>query len=251
MDKPPPLNSFKSEPGAGRKRERQVSSQESQSERPEEKSREGDIFCLGVSVDNNDHRIIDTFAGFSQGVEVDTATLAENARKVAAADKARSEVTDQAVAACGIDPESTILAQPDENTQLPKRKVFRVRKPCLDFFASLATSPELFVEITKWLSPPSLLKLYCISKDFHLTINNNLLSAMKHCANHHAPESAKPYASKFYGDQCVPDPNGTPHPTQPWEVRLVPSIKWLQMVVHRDRCMRDILAYLARQGHRT
>jgi hypothetical protein len=254
MDKPAASNGFEKKHGAtpSRKRERQVSSQESQRKRPEKRSREAKIFGLGVSMDENDHRIIDTFAGFTQSIEIDTAILAENARKVAAADKARSEITEQAVAACGISPDSTLLGQPDENPQLLKKcKILHVRQTCLDFFASLASSPELLVELAIWLSPKSLLKLYCISKDFYSTINNNFSSTMKHCANHHAAESAKLFAFKFYGDLFVRDPNGTPHPNRPWEVRLVPSVNWLQMVVHRDRCVRDILACLAQQGHRT
>ena len=234
--------------GPSLKRERQISSQEPDQVRPEKRPREEAIFGLGVNVDDNDQFSISSLAGYT---EIDPDTRAANARRVAAADKARSEVTEEAVAACGIIPNSTTLAQNKEDIQLPKREVLRIRKPRLDFFASLATSPELFIEIAKWLSPPSLLKLYCTCKDFHFTINNNFLSAMKRCATHQAHESANLFAFEFYRDLCIPDPNGTLDPDQPGKVRLVPSIKWLQMVVYRDHCIRDILACLARQGHRT
>lgn len=219
---------------------------------PMKKSREDEIFGIGVSLDDEDHSIIDANIGYSEGIEIDSATLVENARKVASAEKDRSDITDEAIAACGIAPDAMTLLQPENILDdLPKRKVLRVHKPRLTFFESLASAPELLIEIAKWLSPASLLKLYCISKDFHGTINNNLSSALKTCAANQAPESATLYVFRLYRELCIPDPNGTPHPTRPQEVRLVPSVRWLQMVVHRDRCVRDILACLARQGHRT
>ena len=48
----------------------------------------------------------------------------------------------------------------------------------------------------------------------------------------------------------MPDPARRLHPRKPEEVRLVPSFRWLQMVLFRERVVRDITALLARQGHR-
>ena len=48
----------------------------------------------------------------------------------------------------------------------------------------------------------------------------------------------------------MPDPAGRGHPLRPGQQRLVPSMKWLQMIVHREKSVRDILACMARQGHR-
>ncbi|KFY38539.1 hypothetical protein V494_04329 [Pseudogymnoascus sp. VKM F-4513 (FW-928)] len=54
----------------------------------------------------------------------------------------------------------------------------------------------------------------------------------------------------MYDSLCIPDPAGRREPTNWALVRRVPSFKWLLMVMHRERCARDILACLAREGHR-
>lgn len=105
-------------------------------------------------------------------------------------------------------------------------------------------------EIAKYLTPRSFLRLYCVSKDFHKAINGHLTHALTRSAEYQAPDSAKIYKFKMYSPLCLLDPAGRPHPSKPNEVRLVPGLKWFQMVVHREKCIRDILAMLARQGHR-
>ncbi|KFZ03972.1 hypothetical protein V501_09270 [Pseudogymnoascus sp. VKM F-4519 (FW-2642)] len=54
----------------------------------------------------------------------------------------------------------------------------------------------------------------------------------------------------MYSTLCIPDPLGRREPTNWALIRQVPSFRWLAMVVHRERCVRDILACLAREGHR-
>ncbi|KFY68372.1 hypothetical protein V498_10655 [Pseudogymnoascus sp. VKM F-4517 (FW-2822)] len=54
----------------------------------------------------------------------------------------------------------------------------------------------------------------------------------------------------MYDSLCIPDPTGRREPTNWALIRRVPSFRWLFMVVHRERCVRDILACLAREGHR-
>ncbi|KFY26108.1 hypothetical protein V493_04260 [Pseudogymnoascus sp. VKM F-4281 (FW-2241)] len=54
----------------------------------------------------------------------------------------------------------------------------------------------------------------------------------------------------MYDSLCIPDPAGRREPKNWALIRRVPSFRWLFMVVHRERCVRDILACLAREGHR-
>jgi hypothetical protein len=119
-----------------------------------------------------------------------------------------------------------------------------------DFFGGLSQYPELVLEICKHLRCKDFISLYAISKDFHETINGHMTHLMKTCASYHAPESAKIFVFTFYEQLCMIDPVGRPHPFIPNRVRKVPSLKWLQMVMHRERVVRDILACMARQGHR-
>lgn len=149
-------------------------------------------------------------------------------------------------------PQSNTLSWPPKfrTTPAPHKVALRHRKPRHDFFASLSSYPELFLELAKHLTMPSLISLYVISKDFHETLNGHLSHAMKLCSTYHAPESAKVFLFTMYKPLCVPDPVGRPHPIREQEARYVPGLRWLQMVLFRERCVRDILACMARQGHR-
>lgn len=105
--------------------------------------------------------------------------------------------------------------------------------------------------MTKHLDPKDLLKLYCIQKDVHEIINGHMTHVIKSAARFRAPESAALYHFGLYRSLCRRDPVHRPHPKNVAVTRWVPGLKWLQMVCHRDRCVRDILACLAREGHRT
>ena len=65
-----------------------------------------------------------------------------------------------------------------------------------------------------------------------------------------APESSKTFLFKAYKSLCMPDPAKRPHPLRESQVRLVPSFRWLRMVLYREATVQTIMACLARQGHR-
>jgi hypothetical protein len=73
---------------------------------------------------------------------------------------------------------------------------------------------------------------------------------MKECAVYQAPQSAKVFKFTLYQSLLKSDPVGRSHPVNQNTVRKVPSLRWLQMVIHREKTIRDILACMARQGHR-
>ena len=190
---------------------------------------------------------------------------AENERRVRAAEQARATITNDALAAKGIAwndgdwdlndeaeflPVRTALPNPQTTMFNPQKGSLKTLRRRHDFFSNLASTPELFMELAKYLRIKDLLSLFAISVDFHETINGHLSHCMKRCADYMAPESAKLYPFKLYGHLCVPDPAGRPHLAKESEVRMVPGSKWLQMVVHREKAVRDILACMARQGHR-
>lgn len=182
----------------------------------------------------------------------------ESERRVTAAEQARATITDDALAAKGINWNDYDWPFSDEAEFLPVRtSMFNPQKGSLktlkkrhDFFSNLANTPELFMELAKHLRIKDLISLYSISIDFHETINGHLSHCMKRCAEYMAPDSAKLYPFRLYGHLCVDDPAGRPHLTKEGKVRKVPGLKWLQMVVHREKTVRDILACMARQGHR-
>ncbi|EKD14732.1 uncharacterized protein L3040_002840 [Drepanopeziza brunnea f. sp. 'multigermtubi'] len=120
-----------------------------------------------------------------------------------------------------------------------------------DWFVRMSSAPELLMELAKYMDMPSLLTLYSMSQPFNNILNGHLSHALRACAAAQAPESSRVFPFTLYESLCMPDPVGRPHPIRKEEVRKVPSLRWLQMVVHREKSVRDILACLARQGHRT
>ena len=142
-----------------------------------------------------------------------------------------------------------------------------------DLIGALSQCTELAVEVGKHLRPADIVRLYSISRDFHGAISANLRSSVLAWAAVMAPSSARVYSSPVYCRWFVPDPAGRPvtaadrqlsrpQPGQAridgqpalnrveGQVRLVPGLLWLQMVVNREIRVRDILATLARMGHR-
>jgi hypothetical protein len=118
------------------------------------------------------------------------------------------------------------------------------------FFSDLSNYPELFMELARHLGINDLVSLYAISKDFNETLNGHLSHILKACAAYRAPESSRIFVFTLYGSLCIRDPVGRPDPKNPELARLVPSLRWLRMVLHREKCVRDILACMAREGHR-
>lgn len=119
-----------------------------------------------------------------------------------------------------------------------------------NFFSDLSNYPELFMELAKHLRIKDLVSLYAISKDFNETLNGHLSHILKAGAAYQAPESSRIFVFTLYRSLCIRDPVGRPDPTNPALPRMVPSLRWLRMVIHREKCVRDILACMAREGHR-
>ena len=119
------------------------------------------------------------------------------------------------------------------------------------FFESLGDYPELIFELCKHMDPKDLLTLYCIQKDFYETVNGHITHVVKSCVRYYAAESARVYPHGMYKTLCIRDPAMHKDPRNWGVARWVPGLKWLQMVAHRERTVRDILACLAREGHRT
>ncbi|GAB1314376.1 F-box domain-containing protein [Madurella fahalii] len=142
-----------------------------------------------------------------------------------------------------------------------------------DLIGSLSSCIELITEVCNYLRPSDIVNLYCTCRDFHDVIDLHMRSSVFAWAKVMAPTSARIYSSPVYYRWFIPDPLGRPvtnvdqELSQPQpgqarmagypplndvqgEVRLVPGLRWLQMVVNRDIRVRDILATLARMGHR-
>lgn len=144
-------------------------------------------------------------------------------------------------------------------------------KPGFNLLESVCSSVWLAVEVTKHLRVSDIVNLYSTSKTFHSLLNGHWQSSIFAWAEHMAPSSFRIFYWKFFGCYARADPSGTTweapglfadaFPRPPWAkqrpvtardktVRSVPGLRYLAMLVKREVRVRDILAVMARNGHR-
>lgn len=144
----------------------------------------------------------------------------------------------------------------------------KARNPTFRLFESACSSFWLMIEITKHLRVKDLVSLYSVSRTFHGLINSRFQSTIAAWAQYMSPAGWKVFYWKFYGKYTIQDPSGltwaapgpVAFPRPVWDVkprlaskkniRRVPSLKYLAMLEQRETRTRDILACLARAGHR-
>ncbi|KAF7562097.1 hypothetical protein G7046_g2052 [Stylonectria norvegica] len=131
-----------------------------------------------------------------------------------------------------------------------------------DIITALCHHVELAVELGKHLPPTDIISLYRANRAFHDAVNSHLLSSIRAWIRYNAPEAGQIFSFKLYRRFLVPDPSGRTWGEQyegasyklPLQrrdqVRSVPGLKYLQLVLGRDRCCRQIIAIMARNGHR-
>lgn len=141
--------------------------------------------------------------------------------------------------------------------------------PNFRFIETICSDFRLMVEITKHLTVRELVRLHSVSRVFRDAVNSRFQSTIAAWAEHMSPAGWKVFYWKFYAKHCILDPAGKPwglagpvaFPRPPWagpprvlpmqqDVRHVPGFQYLAMLEERERRTRDILACLARAGHR-
>ncbi|KAK4467038.1 hypothetical protein QBC42DRAFT_215278, partial [Cladorrhinum samala] len=146
-------------------------------------------------------------------------------------------------------------------------------KPAIDLIASLCSCPELINHVCNFLRPVDIVTLYSVAKDFHNALNEYMQSTVMGWAREMAPRAARIYSSPVYHRWFICDPAGRrltrddvdmaqlkPGQADDRQIqhinsrvgaaRYVPGLTWLQTVVNREIRVRDIIATLARHGHR-
>ncbi|KAH7008282.1 hypothetical protein EDB80DRAFT_515453, partial [Ilyonectria destructans] len=131
-----------------------------------------------------------------------------------------------------------------------------------DIITALCQHVEIAVEIGKHLRPRDVLNLYSVSRSFNEAISSHMLSSIKTWVSFNAPDAGRIFNFKLYRRHLIPDPAGRTWVGQDpsaqsriplherSDARLIPGIKYLQLVLGRVRCCREIIAILARNGHR-
>ncbi|KAI6854804.1 hypothetical protein KC338_g9127 [Hortaea werneckii] len=125
-------------------------------------------------------------------------------------------------------------------------------------FNALLRHHDLLLLLVSYLSVPSLISLYSISRPFHYIFNSNYLTFILSISNTWAPNAATIYPWRCFKSLCVRDPQlkvkssmiGRHLQHQYQNLREIPSLKWLQMVVWRQGVCKDMLIQLATKGLR-
>lgn len=132
-----------------------------------------------------------------------------------------------------------------------------------NLLSSLCSNVEIATELGKHLRPSDIVNLFSVCKTFNIVVNGYMMSTVRTWINHRCPEAGRIFPFKFYRRHLISDPmertwedihQGKEHnipASQALEVRFVPGLKYLQLVMGRDRYCREIIAIMARNGHRT
>lgn len=116
-------------------------------------------------------------------------------------------------------------------------------------FKALLNHPEIVFEFAKHLDVEDLVSLYAISKDFHNLANSRFTTMILSQSVRKAPESSRTFVFRCYKSLCQRDPAARPLKSAPEEVRWVPSLRWLRMILFRERVVDEIIMCLSAEGH--
>lgn len=144
--------------------------------------------------------------------------------------------------------------------EAPKETKASIAYTGRDVVSGICQHVELAVELGKYLNGKDVLNLCLANRPFYNAVNGYLLSSVRAWIEHRAPEASRIFHYQLYAKHLVDDPQKrtwmalkqgmTTSPNKDGKVRKVPGLKYLQLVLGRDKCCREILAIMARCGHR-
>lgn len=140
----------------------------------------------------------------------------------------------------------------------PKTKPKRTTKAPFNLIHAFCANNELLLLLTSYLTIPSLISLYAISKVYHHQFNCHYTAHILAIMRTWAPHCDVIFPWRNYADLCIKDPSlrqnsrlkDAKKTSEYSDLRDVPTIRWLQMVVYRHNVCTDMLIRLASYGHR-
>ncbi|KAM0452408.1 hypothetical protein ACHAO4_005619 [Trichoderma viride] len=144
--------------------------------------------------------------------------------------------------------------------ETPKALKSRLDYTGRDLISVLCQHVELAVELGKHLNGRDVLNLCLANRPFYHVVNVYLLSSIRTWIEYRAPEAGRIFHYQLYARHLVDDPQRrtwmalrqgmTTSPNKDSKIRKVPGLKYLQLVLGRDKYCKEILAIMARCGHR-
>ncbi len=143
-----------------------------------------------------------------------------------------------------------------QNTSLlppPAYIYIRTNNPHFNIFSALLLYPELCYHLALHLPITDLVSLYAISRDYHTILDTRFTTLIVSLAEYLTPNAFKVFPFRCYAHLCRPDPAARiPHPdpkmAEQGVVRKIPSFKWLQMLLHREKVVHEIMTLAAERG---
>ncbi|KAM5373782.1 hypothetical protein ACJZ2D_006852 [Fusarium nematophilum] len=131
----------------------------------------------------------------------------------------------------------------------------------VDLVSALSQNLELAIELGKHLRPEDVASLYIACPGFRAAISGHFLSSIRMWVDHKAPEAGRIFSWRLFRSVLIRDPTGREWDDAPRSgirqlkndkdnVRLIPGLRYLQLVLGRERCCREIMAVMARMGFR-
>ncbi|KAF2202625.1 hypothetical protein GQ43DRAFT_368735, partial [Delitschia confertaspora ATCC 74209] len=117
-----------------------------------------------------------------------------------------------------------------------------------NIYQAIMRHPDVKYQFMLRLPPKSFIDLHAIDKRFHYIVCQKYSSLMHDFAAHHAPDAAFCMPGHLFPDLCISDPTLKPMDNRAQLARDVPSLRWAQMVIYRERVVHDILTTLALAG---
>ncbi|KAH6611219.1 histidine kinase group [Trichoderma cornu-damae] len=148
-------------------------------------------------------------------------------------------------------------ADPYETPKEPKGSIEYTGR---DLISGICQHVELAVELGKHLNGKDIMNLCLANRPFYNALNGYLLSSIRTWIEYRAPEAGRIFHYQLYAKHLVDDPQKrtwmalkqgkTTSPNKDSKIRKVPGLKYLQLVLGRDKYCGEILALMARCGHR-
>lgn len=142
---------------------------------------------------------------------------------------------------------------------IPPTPKVKTKRP-FSLLSAFCANNQLLLLLTSYLNIPSLISLYAISKVYHHQFNCHYTAHILAIMRTWAPHSESIFPWRNYRDLCTKDPSLRQNTrfkdqkddaaSKHSDLRNVPTLRWLQMVVYRHGVCTDILIRLASYGHR-
>lgn len=138
--------------------------------------------------------------------------------------------------------------------------------PAFNVFSNgILLYPELCLLLAAQLPVQTLINLYSISKDFHVIIDQRLLTIILNQATLKAPNAVRCYPWRCFNSLSQPDPSLRAQTSLPAErqaagldrdrslpqrphPRRVPTFRWLRFAIHREKVIHALYQVFAARG---